>query len=196
MIQYISVIFLLQLYFRHSLSTFVSNYLTKSNITDDVFFSEVVNDYILSPLYPDASMKGQDVNYDTLELKETIVDITNLILSISKLKLEGKRFLSFTATVHFALFLMTTSTTEKVLYGMLSPDSFRVPYYSFPKKFCKTIIGSIVSSFGLHVGQLSQIAWADRCSEIMDDGENNPDALMYRNMISGTVLQVYTDLFN
>jgi hypothetical protein len=140
---------------------------SSSSITDDNSFSSAVDHFIFNPIF--TSREGEN-NYAKLS-----ASIDNKL----KQKLGLIKLASLASFVLFGSSLLSApSLVDKVVYGILSYDSFRVSYNSYVKNYCQIIC----KQTGLGTGLLSKVAFVTSSMIMMNDREVNTDVLLHKTI--------------
>lgn len=142
---------------------------SSASITDDNYFSSAVDHFIFNPIF--TSREGDIYN--------TYAKLSASIDDRLKRKLRLIKVASLASFVLFGnCFLSAPSVVDKVVYGILSYDSFRVSYNSYIKNYCQIKC----KQSGLGSGLLSKVAFVTGSVIMMNDREVSTDILLHKTI--------------
>mmetsp|Transcript_23119 Transcript_23119/g.22282 ORF Transcript_23119/g.22282 Transcript_23119/m.22282 type:complete len:232 (+) Transcript_23119:172-867(+) len=179
--RFFSTVILILLFVCQSNSSPVRNYQSSSTI-DDNTLSTFLDNRLFNPIFLATSTESE-IDFGT--------ELTAFIDENPKKKLKWIKLASFAG---FLLcgngFLKATTTVGRILYGVLSADSFRLSYNCFTKNYCKIICEQ--TALGLGKGILSRVAFVTSSMMMVGEREVKSKVLFYGTITIGSYRRLQT----
>jgi hypothetical protein len=173
--RYFSTVILILLFICQSNSSPIRNYQSSSTI-DENTLSTFLDNRVFNPIFLATSTKDE-IDFGT--------ELTAFIDENPKKKLKLIKLVSSAGFVFFGNgFLKATSVAGRIVYGVLSADSFRLSYNCFTKNYCKVICEQ--TALGLGKGLLSRVAFVASSMMMVGEREVKSKVLFYRTITIGS----------